>query len=388
MRLISSASHLSFKPFREHTIVFESFGGRQISDSPLVVYQDIKTRYPDVSCYWSIGRSSELQSYCDRNNIPYVIRESFSWVKVLEKSDVWVSNARFPAWLNKPKRVQFIQTWHGTPLKKLGLSIERVEMPGTSTELYHSNFVHEANRWDLLVSANKYSSNIFRKSFGYENEIFEIGYPRNDELINASQKDIEQLKTKLKIPKNKKVILYAPTFRDDQFYKIGKYKFSLPFKLDDFEKQFGMNTVLILRMHYLIANEIDVSKYKNVVFDFSNYSNVSDLYLVSDMLITDYSSVFFDYAYLKRPILFYPFDFDNYKDKLRGFYLDYQSDLPGEIAYNQNELFNLISETLTNNSTPLSLKFKTFYQQFCYIHEGNSGKLLADRIMDKKYKKN
>ncbi|MGA3513556.1 CDP-glycerol glycerophosphotransferase family protein, partial [Lactiplantibacillus plantarum] len=109
----------------------------------------------------------------------------------------------------------------------------------------------------------------------------------------------------------------------------GKYTFELPFRLADFRERFGQDAVLILRMHYLISNALAVSDYSDFVYDLSSYPNISDLYLVSDLLITDYSSGFFDYAYLQRPILFYPYDYHLYKDELRGFYLDYEKDLPG-----------------------------------------------------------
>lgn len=379
IRLITRISRFRFKSFRQKTIVFESFGGRQISDSPLAIYNSIRSKYPDVQCYWSVGK--ELRDFCREQKIPFVVRESFMWVKALEKADVWVSNARFPAWLNKPAKVKFIQTWHGTPLKKLGLDISKVEMPGTSTSRYYENFVREANRWDILVSANRYSTNIFRKAFGYKNKILEIGYPRNDELVNYSDDYVKILKAKLHIPEGKKVVLYAPTFRDDQFYKVGKYRFELPFKLDDFNQQFGEDTILILRMHYLISNELNISKYKNVIFDFSNYNNISDLYLVSDVLITDYSSVFFDYAYLKKPIIFYPYDLKKYNEKLRGFYLDYQQDLPGEIAYNDSMLFHLLNDILSHLNSAPSEKLENFYNEFCYIHDGNAGEKIADLIM-------
>ena len=359
---------MGHRQFDATTIIFESFGGRQVSDSPLAIYELFKKLYPGFRYIWSVER--EAVPYCKANGIPYVVRRTARWARTLEKAQYWISNARFPAWVRKPKYVTYIQTWHGTPLKKLGLDIENVAMPGTNTAAYHRNFVSEANRWDALVSPNDYSTQIFRSAFGFKNQILKVGYPRNDELINSSPEDVTALKQQLGIPLDKKVVLYAPTYRDNQFAEKGKYTFELPFSLADFRERFGQDAVLILRMHYLISNALDVSDYSDFVYDLSSYPNISDLYLVSDLLITDYSSVFFDYAYLQRPILFYPYDYHLYKDELRGFYLDYEKDLPGKIAQNEADLLDNVEEFLQRPDMSQDPQFQKFYDRFCAINDG------------------
>lgn len=359
---------MGHRQFDATTIIFESFGGRQVSDSPLAIHELFKKLYPGFRYIWSVER--EAVPYCKANGIPYVVRRTARWARTLEKAQYWISNARFPAWVRKPKYVTYIQTWHGTPLKKLGLDIENVAMPGTNTAAYHRNFVSEANRWDALVSPNDYSTQIFRSAFGFKNQILKVGYPRNDELINSSPEDVTALKQQLGIPLDKKVVLYAPTYRDNQFAEKGKYTFELPFSLADFRERFGQDAVLILRMHYLISNALDVSDYSDFVYDLSSYPNISDLYLVSDLLITDYSSVFFDYAYLQRPILFYPYDYHLYKDELRGFYLDYEKDLPGKIAQNEADLLDNVEEFLQRPDMSQDPQFQKFYDRFCAINDG------------------
>jgi len=376
MRFLFKSGH---SPYDNTTIIFESFGGRQVSDSPYAIYKVFKTLYPGINMIWSIDRSQK--KFCKENQIAYVIRRTNKWVRVLEKSQFWISNARFPTWVKKPNYVTYIQTWHGTPLKKLGLDIENVSMPGTTTVKYHKNFVREANRWDALVSPNDYSTQIFRSAFGFNNQILKIGYPRNDELINTQPEDIDAIKEQLGIPLDKKVVMYAPTYRDNQFAEKGKYTFELPFDLDDFRKSFGDDTVLILRMHYLISNALDISDYSDFVYDYSNYPNISDLYLVSDLLITDYSSVFFDYAYLKRPILFYPYDYHLYKEELRGFYLNYEKDLPGKIAENSKQLLAEINHALAHPDMSANEKFMNFYNRFCAINDGLSSLKVVNYVM-------
>jgi len=376
MRRLFKAGH---RPYEQTTIVFESFGGRQVSDSPLAIYQLFSKLYPGFNYVWSVDK--EAIPYCKEHGIPYVKRRTAKWVRVLEKSQYWISNARFPAWVKKPKYVTYIQTWHGTPLKKLGLDIQNVTMPGTNTQAYHRNFVKEANRWDALVSPNDYSTQIFRSAFGFNNQILKVGYPRNDALINSNADDVTRLKQAMGIPLDKKVVMYAPTYRDNQFAEKGKYTFELPFSLADFRDKYGKDTVLILRMHYLISNALDISNYTDFVYDFSSYPNISDLYLVSDMLITDYSSVFFDYAYLQRPILFYPYDYHLYKDELRGFYLDYEQDLPGKIAQNEDDLLQYIGEYLQTPDMRNDPKFTKFYERFCAINDGLSSLKVVNYVV-------
>ncbi|NLR10268.1 MULTISPECIES: CDP-glycerol glycerophosphotransferase family protein [unclassified Levilactobacillus] len=376
MRRLFKRGH---RAFDQPTLIFESFGGRQVSDSPYAIYQLFTQLYPGFTFIWSIDRSQK--KFCKENGIPYVIRRTSKWVRTLEKASFWISNARFPAWVKKPNYVTYIQTWHGTPLKKLGLDIENVSMPGTTTTKYHANFVREANRWDALVSPNDYSTRIFRSAFGFNNQILKVGYPRNDELINSTHEDVTTLKQELGIPLDKKVVLYAPTYRDNQFAEKGKYTFELPFSLDEFRDRYGKDAVLVLRMHYLISNALDISGYEGVVFDFSNHPNISDLYLISDMLITDYSSVFFDFAYLKRPILFYPYDYHMYKDELRGFYLDYEKDLPGEIAHNEHQLLDMIGAKLKTPDMSDNQKFMDFYQRFCSIDDGLSSLKIVNYVV-------
>jgi CDP-glycerol glycerophosphotransferase len=378
-RLVVYSLQINYRPATKKTVIFESFGGRQISDSPLAIYEQMKKDHPEYRLVWVINK--DKVATVEAAGYDYVIRGTFKWAKTIEKAHIWVENARLPAWVRKPEHVKLIQTWHGTPLKKLGLDIEKVTMPGTTTERYHANFVKEANRWDVLISPNAYSTSIFRQAFGYQNQILESGYPRNDVLANPSTEQITALKQKLGIPLDKKVIMYAPTYRDNQFFKKGKYSFKLPFSLKNFQERFGEDTVLLLRMHYLISNAMDISGFEDFAYDVSSYPNISDLYLVSDVLVTDYSSVFFDYAYLKRPVVFFPYDYEVYKDELRGFYLDYQTELPGEIVYNPDALRDGITRALAAEDMSQNAQFMKFYDRFCQIHAGDASQKVIEEMI-------
>src|SRR5699024_8133399 len=160
-------------------------------------------------------------------------------------------------YLNKKANQVYIQTWHGTPLKRLANDMKVIRMPGTTTDNYKRNFKEETSRWDYLVSPYDISSKIFEISFWMQQyKILEIGYPINNILVNSANYKayIQKNKENLNLPKKKKVIMYAPTWRDDEFVKKGKYLFDLKIDLNNLQQKIGDDYVILLRMHYLIAN--------------------------------------------------------------------------------------------------------------------------------------
>ena len=162
----------------------------------------------------------------------------------------------------------------------------------------------------------------------FENTILNTGYPRNDILYSIDRDQIAAIiRRNLGIPKDKKTILYAPTWRDDEFYGKGKYKFKLHLNLELMKKELKDDYVILIRTHYFIADSIDVSDLSGFAYNVSKYDDISELYLISDILITDYSSVFFDFANLKRPMLFFTYDLEKYRDVLRGFYIDIEKEV-------------------------------------------------------------
>ena len=341
-----------FLPKKNTYIVFESFLGKQFSDNPRAIYEHIKKNHPEYKLYWSVDKN--YITNFDATEINIIKRLSLKWMYIMNRSTYWVSNSRLPGWIPKPRNTIYLQTWHGTPLKKLGLDIEQVHMFSSDTKRYKCEFVNEAQKWDFLISPNQYSTKIFKQAFNFKNEIIETGYPRNDYLVLNNQEEyINSLKKKMNIPIGKRVILYAPTWRDNQFKSDGKYTFNLPFNMEKIYQELAKDHILIVRLHYLVSNTLELPVYaENFVYDFSDYEDIRDLYLISDLLVTDYSSVFFDYSILKRPILFYAYDLEDYRDKLRGFYFDFENNAPGPILKNTDELIyeiKSLDNSLNNN---------------------------------------
>ncbi|MGD3155210.1 CDP-glycerol glycerophosphotransferase family protein [Staphylococcus warneri] len=364
---------------KPETIVFESFGGKNYSDSPKYIYEYMQKYYPNYRYVWSFKNP---KNHVVPGNAETVKRNSEAYYKAYSEASHWVSNARLPLYLNKKENQTYIQTWHGTPLKRLANDMKVVRMPGTTTPKYKRNFNRETSRWDYLISPNRYSTEIFKSAFWMdEPRMLEIGYPRNDILVNrANDEDFKnEIKKNLNIPEDKKVIMYAPTWRDDEFVSKGKYLFELKIDLDNLYQELGDDYVILLRMHYLISNAIDLTGFENFAVDVSNYNDVSELFLVSDCLITDYSSVMFDYGILKRPQFFFAYDIDKYDKGLRGFYMDYKKDLPGPIFTEPYELAKQLKD-LDKVQHDYQDKIDAFYHRFCSVDKGTASQYIGDLI--------
>lgn len=365
-------------PRSQNLVIFESFHGKQYSDNPRAIFEYMLDNYPQYKLVWSADR--RCLDLFEKRNVEYVKRFSLKWLLLMGRAKYWVINSRLPLWIPKPKKTVYLQTWHGTPLKKLGVDIEEVMMPGTNTKKYRENFLFEAKKWDYLVSPNKYSTKLFQHAFDFKKEVIETGYPRNDFLINSNTISlINELKKRENLPVEKKVILYAPTWRDNEYYEKGRYKFNLQMDLDLLKESIGDEYVIILRLHYLVEGNVDLTKYEGFVYDMSRYEDIRELYLMADMLITDYSSVFFDYANLKRPMLFFVYDIEEYRDNLRGFYLDFEKEAPGPFVKNTQEIITEINN-ISRSDFELSDKAKEFYDRFCYLEDGNASKRVIQMI--------
>lgn len=363
---------------KDNWVLFESFFGKSYSDSPKYIYEYLNQAYPnEYKCIWVINDK--------KTKIPYgaikVKRFSIRYAYYFARCKYDVLNVRQPNWIRKRKGNVFLETWHGTPLKRLVFDQE--EVCGASP-LHKQQFYRQSRDWDYLISDNGFSTETFKRAFLFHNEIVECGYPRNDVLYAPDKKArIIKLKNQLGIPRDKKTILYAPTWRDDEYYGKGEYKFALKLDLHELKRQLGDEYVLLLRTHYYIADSIDTTGIEDFAFNVSKYNDISELYLISDLLITDYSSVFFDYANLRRPILFYTYDLEKYRDMLRGFYLDIEKDMPGPLLFTEEEVIAAIKD-IANIEKRYQDKYDEFYERFCHVDDGNASKRIVERVFRNK----
>lgn len=362
-------------PVKKNLIFYESFFGESYSDSPAAIYEYLIQNYPKKFKHvWEAEKGVEV-----KGTAKTVERFSLKYYYYVSRASVWVTNTRFPLKLYKNKHTLYLQCWHGTPLKKLFLDMPMIYGVGWGNE---SKVVEESSRWDYLVSPNRFYSTHMRSAFNYKGPILESGYPRNDRLYNDNNEEkILKIKRELGIATDKKVVLYAPTWREDTSKANGKHSFDLNLDLEKMRQLFGHDTVVLLRLHYHVSNNLTISETDDMFLNVSDYYDISYLYLISDILITDYSSVMFDYAHLERPMVFFMYDKDDYVGRLRGSYIDnIEEVLPGPIVNSNEELFDIL-KTVDQWTHLYDVKYRKFYQQFCQLGEGESSQLVVEKVI-------
>lgn len=367
-----------FIPCQKETILFISFHGRGYSDNPKALHEYISKhpKYQKYRCIFAIKNHREKNLQID--NAKIIEYFSIPYFFYLARSKYWIANCKLPKYvLKKPSQI-YLQTWHGTPLKKLAHDIVVPEgttfyRSGMSIEEMRSTYDDDVSKYNYMISPSAFTTEVFQSAFKIERQrLIETGYPRNDILSNYQNSDLEAIKAKLNLPSNKKVILYAPTWRDNSFNLKG-YTFKLKVDFKKWQKTLGKDYVVIFKPHYLIVNDFDLESVKDFVYFVDPKEDISSLYLIADILVTDYSSVFFDYAILRRPIYFYMYDLDSYRDELRGFYLDIYQDLPGKVIENEDSLLEKISQSEFDYD-----KLKLFNQRFNNHEDGNASKRVLD----------
>lgn len=364
-------------PVKEDVILFESNVGRNYTGNPKAIYEymvenGLDRKYQCVYILENTGLSI-------LGSAKKVKRLRLSYFYYMAVAKVWVSDSRFPEFIVKRDKTTYIQTWHGTPLKKLALDMDSIHMDGESSlEEYKRKFKENSQTWDYLISQNRFSTEVFTRCFDFHKTMLEYGYPRNDVLFaRNNEEQILKIKRKYRIPENKKAILYAPTWRDNEFYGNNRYKFNQALDYDRLKEALSSEYVLLVKCHYLVQDSNDWSRYEGFVYSFDSSTDIADLYLVADALITDYSSVMFDYSLLKRPMFFFAYDLKEYKEELRGFYFDYMKEIPGPVSQTTDEL---VTQILDYEPEKWQAKYEAFSDKFNTYDQGNASKRVVDLI--------
>ena len=365
-------------------IFFEAYDGRNYACSPKAIYEYMinNKKYKDYKFVWAFKYPNKYKF--DDNTI-VVKSNSKECFKYLASSKYWIVNSLIDVAIKKKKNQIYLQCWHGTPLKKLRYDIEvKGSVLNTIEEIRKRNDL-DAIKFDYFISPSKFCTEKFTSAFnleklGKKNIIIEKGYPRNDYLFNYKKGDINRIKKDLKLPKDKKIILYAPTFRDNQHTSGVGYTYNLGIDFDKMKNELSRDYIILFRTHYFVSNSFDFSKYENFIYDVSNYDDINELYIISDLLITDYSSVFFDFANLKKPMLFYMYDLDDYKNNLRDFYFDLKI-LPGPIVKQEDELIKAI-KNIDNYDKIYHDKYVKFNEKFNYLDDGKATERVMEVIFD------
>ena len=371
-------------PVDGNLVVFESFMGRKYADSPRAIYEKLKEsdECRELRFIWCFRDSvRDSFSYLEEEPRTSIVRwGSEEYYETYAHAGYWITNTRIPAAIKRRDGQEYVQCWHGTPLKRLGCDIETeaTEPKEVTRKVFHD----DAGRYTYFVSPSPYYTEVMTSAFdlkavGKESAIIETGYPRNDFIVNHTEEDCAAIRKNLGIPENKKVILYAPTYRENQKNKGTGYKYSEPLDFHHLREILGNEYVILFRAHYYIAQMFDFDEYGDFIIDTSDYPEINDLYIISDLLVTDYSSVFFDYGILRRPVIFYMYDLEFYRDDLRGFYLDL-TDLPGPITQSQEELEKLIlNHEDWSSKAEYTEMYDRFIERFAPYDDGHA----TDRVI-------
>jgi CDP-glycerol glycerophosphotransferase len=350
-------------------IVYNSFNGRY-SDSPRAVHEALLARGDAVDPVWLVDPLHASSFPPGTPTVPIYTPEA---VDALEAADLVVSNGHLEMdWVKRPGAT-YVQTWHGTPLKR----IHADALGGPPGLLEHLS--RDVDRWDVLLSPNPYSTATFRQAFRWPGEVLETGYPRNDVLVGPEAADLRRgVRRRLGFDDGRTAVLYTPTWRDDAFWEGGAGAARLALDVERFTSLLGKSHVLLLRLHYKLTGMLAVTKH-DAIADVSGYPDVADLYLAADAMITDYSSTMFDFAATGKPLLFFTYDFERYRDELRGFYFDLSLDPPGPLVTTTAELVDRLQDLEETNRSHAD-GYRRFQERFCPLDDGRATDRFVDRF--------
>jgi CDP-glycerol glycerophosphotransferase len=346
-----------------NAVFFESFFGHNASCNPRAIDRALATLRPDIARYWSVADASV--------EVPEgaiaLIEGSAEWWRIRGSARLLVVNDWLRKRLRKRKYQTVLQTWHGTMLKKLALSRLR---PGLRAVLAT---LRERSRWDILLAQNPYSKKVFRKAYAYFGPVWEEGYPRDDVLVKG---DAAAVRARLGIADDVAVLLYAPTWRDDRPDHVDHLEVSR------FAETLGDGYVTLIRGHSrtLLPGE---NLYARNVLDVTGYPDVSELFLVADALITDYSSVMFDFTVTGKPLFFFTPDLDHYREKLRGFYFDLIPAAPGPVVSTLEDLVELV-ENRQAIQPRYAEKYRAWRARFNPLDDGNAAERVVRRLLSER----
>lgn len=310
----------------QNLILFNSFGGRKYNDSPKNIFEYMISQksYQNLTFVWAFEQPENF-------DIPQANKikiDSWKYFITALRAKYWVSSVNIERGLKfKKKQTIYLNTWHGAGTKKIGNAV------AGRKDFDYSNV-------NIMLVQSHYEMEIFAKDFQVREQSFLLsGFPRGDELFNTSASQIEDYKEALNIPKDKRVILYAPTWRESTNKGLS-YDLKPPISIEKWQKKLESDYVVLFRTHAFTTKVMNLH-FNDFIRDTSSYDNLNHLLLISDVLITDYSTIVFDFSILGKPFLCFGYDYDEYK-KERGFYIDLELEYPNGVQYNEDEILELV----------------------------------------------
>ena len=357
---------------RPGTWLLETFRGRSVGDSPGAVGRELLARNRDERLGLDVGYVVDDPSVAVPEGARAVVRRTREWYDAMGHAAVHVANAGAPYWFGKRPGQLHLQTWHGTPLKRIGED----RGPGDfATWRHRRRIAAQAAGWDAMVSPSPYCSEIYRSAFGFAGTVLEVGLPRNDVLVSPAAPQLrEQVRARLGVEPGQRVVLYAPTWR--QYVGVLDAK---PLYLDAERLLADVpDAVVLLRGHYNSTRQDDVFTGHPRIRDVTRYPDVADLFLAADALVTDYSSVMFDFVLTDRPVVLLVPDLDQYRDVERGFYFDIEAGAPGPLVRSTEEVAAALLAPDAH-----AARRAAFRDRFCPFDDGSASRRVVDHLLER-----
>ncbi|MFD4859669.1 bifunctional glycosyltransferase/CDP-glycerol:glycerophosphate glycerophosphotransferase [Streptomyces atratus] len=357
------------RPLDPDLAVYGAYWNRGVACNPAAIHAKALELAPHIRGVWVVS-----SRHRDRMppGIPYVIEGSRAYWRAMATATYLINNSSFPGGFTKRPGQRYLQTHHGTPLKTMGLD-QRV-YPALTNGISFEKIVAHADQWDFSLSANPHTTEIWDRVYPSGYEHLNLGYPRNDIFFTATPEQTAAIRQRLSLAPDRTVLLYAPTHRD---YRKG---FVPHLDLERLARELGPDYVVLVRAHYFYGRSTQLDGAR--VVDVTAYPSVEELCLVSDALITDYSSLMFDYACLDRPIISHAPDWAAYRAS-RGTYFDLLSgrpgDTPGAVATDEDELLEVFRTGEWCSARTAELR-AAFRERFCPYDDGHAAERVVRRL--------
>lgn len=356
-------------PIQKGVVLFDSFNGKVIGDNPLDIFLELQKVHPELKFYWTVGNGTRAPK-----GATGVRFETKAWLDLLASAEYIVANTSLPWYFRKAKGQTYLQTWHGTPLKRLVHDIP----PGSLTKSYLDTMDREAAAWDYLISPSEFCTEVLPRAFGYRGKVLETGYPRNDRLTNHTPEDRKRIRESLGVTDPKTVlVMYAPTWRDYKRTATGNWDL-VSYMDPNIKLPSGFR--MMFRGH-TNTHAIDSTKTAGSAIDVTRYPDVTELYIAADVLVTDYSSVMFDYSVTGKPVIFLAPDLDRYRAE-RGFYFDFEAEAPGPILTSDKEVIETLSK-LPETAKRFQNAYKQWQLKFNALEDGRASERVVRAVWPK-----